>query len=114
MTKVKLLLDEDVHFDLASALRKRGYDAIHIQEMDRKGYSDLDQLEYATSQQRCLFSFNVRDFVLLHNNYVSTEQEHFGIIVARHLPIGETLRRLLALLQKNSSESIKNTLEFLS
>jgi len=101
-----------LHFDLASALRKRGYDAIHIQEMDRKGYSDLDQLEYATSQQRCLFSFNVRDFVLLHN--MSTEQEHFGIIVARHLPIGETLRRLLALLQKNSSESIKNTLEFLS
>jgi hypothetical protein len=30
MTKVKLFLDEDVHFDLASALRKRGYDAIHV------------------------------------------------------------------------------------
>jgi hypothetical protein len=30
MAKVKLLLDEDVHLDLASALRKRGYEAVHI------------------------------------------------------------------------------------
>ncbi len=42
MTKAKLLLDEDVHFNLASALRKRGYDAIHVQELDRKGLSDRE------------------------------------------------------------------------
>lgn len=113
MTKVKLLLDEDVHFNLASALRKRGYDAIHVQELDRKGLSDREQLKYAVEQQGCLFSFNVRDFVLLHNDYVALEQEHFGIIVARHLPVGEALRRLLALLQTNSAESMKNMLEFL-
>ena len=31
MAKVKLLLDEDVQLDLASALRKRGYEATHVQ-----------------------------------------------------------------------------------
>ncbi len=35
MAKVKLLLDEDVQLDLASALRKRGYEATHVQELGR-------------------------------------------------------------------------------
>ncbi len=30
--KVRLFLDEDVHFALADALRKRGYDARHTGE----------------------------------------------------------------------------------
>jgi predicted nuclease of predicted toxin-antitoxin system len=47
MAKVKLLLDEDVQLDLASALRKRGYEAIHVQELGRKGRSDREQIEYA-------------------------------------------------------------------
>ena len=33
--KIKLLLDEDVHSGLALALRKRGYDVVHAQELDR-------------------------------------------------------------------------------
>ncbi len=40
--KIKLFLDEDVHSGLAHALRKRGYDVIHAQELDRKGRSDSD------------------------------------------------------------------------
>ncbi|MEI6430330.1 MAG: DUF5615 family PIN-like protein [Pseudanabaena sp. ELA607] len=42
MAKVKLLLDEDVQLDLASALRKRGYEATHVQELGRKGRSDRE------------------------------------------------------------------------
>ena len=40
--KIELFLDEDVHSGLSHALRKRGYDAIHTQELDRKGLSDSD------------------------------------------------------------------------
>ena len=43
--KIELFLDEDVHSGLSHALRKRGYDAIHAQELERKGRSDSDQLE---------------------------------------------------------------------
>jgi hypothetical protein len=45
--KIELLLDEDVYSGLAHALRKRGYDVIHAQELDRKGKSDSDQLLFA-------------------------------------------------------------------
>ena len=65
--KIKLLLDEDVHSGLGHVLRKRGYDAIHAQELDRKGRSDTDQLLFAIQQERCIISFNVKDFVILHN-----------------------------------------------
>jgi hypothetical protein len=50
--KIELFLDEDVHSGLAHALRKRGYDAIHAQERDRKGLSDSDQLLFAIQQER--------------------------------------------------------------
>jgi len=58
--KIELFLDEDVHSGLAHALRKRGYDAIHAQELDRKGRSDSAQLLFAIQQERCLFTFNQR------------------------------------------------------
>ena len=57
--KIKLLLDEDVHSGLGHALRKRGYDAIHAQELDRKGRSDEDQLLFAIQQERCIIIYAV-------------------------------------------------------
>lgn len=107
------MLDEDVHLVLAEALRKRGYDAIHIQERQRKGRSDEEQLQFAVLQNRCIVSFNIADFVKLHNLYVQTERQHWGIIVSQQLSIGDVLRRLLVILQANTANSMKNRLEFL-
>ncbi len=111
--KIQLFLDEDVHSGLAHALRKRGYDVIHAQELDRKGRSDLDQLFFAIEQERCLFTFNVKDFVLLHNEQGKAQQEHWGIIVSKQLPFRETMSRLLNLLQRYRKEEMKDRLEFL-
>ena len=111
--KIELFLDEDVHSGLAHALRKRGYDAIHAQELDRKGRSDSDQLLFAIQQERCLFTFNVKDFVILHNRYAKSQQEHWGIIVSKELPFRESMSRLLRLLQRSAKETMKNHLEFL-
>mgnify|MGYP003423339949 CR=1 FL=1 len=113
--KIKLFVDEDVHFALALTLRKRGYDVIHAQEIERKGKSDSEQLQYALENKRCLFSFNVKGFVLLHNEHTknSKNQDHFGIIVSKQLTIGETIRKLLKVLQFHSHEFMKNQIIFL-
>lgn len=111
--KIKLLLDEDTQFALALALRKRGYDALHVQEIDRKGLTDVEQLQYAIDNERCLFTYNVKDFVLLHNDFVKNENEHYGIVVSRQLPIGESLKKLLSILLIRSKDSIKNQIMFL-
>lgn len=111
--KVKLLLDEDTQLILAQALRKRGYDALHIQESDRKGLSDSEQLQHAVINERCLFTYNVKDFIQLHNQFAKSGKEHFGIIVSIQLPIGEALKGLLSLLLRYDQESIKNQILFL-
>ena len=113
MSKIKLLLDEDVHAALSDILQKRGFDVVHAQQADKKGISDIELLAFAVQQQRCIMSFNVRDYVLLHNEYVRQEKEHWGVIVSKQLPIGETLRRVLIVLQRYSKKSIKNRLLFL-
>ena len=110
--KLKLLLDEDVHSGLGNALRKRGYDVVHAQELDRKGRSDPDQLLFSIQQEPCIMSFNVKDFVILHNKYVETHQDHWGIIVSKQLPFKEIMSSLLKLLGLVSKESMKNQIEF--
>jgi predicted nuclease of predicted toxin-antitoxin system len=89
--KVKLLLDEDIHFSLAIALRKRGFDVLHVQELERKGMSDREQLNFAVVNERCLFSFNVKDFVILHNT----------------MNVLKTIRNISALLYQSSYRSVK-------
>ena len=111
--KIELLLDEDIHSALAHALRKRGYDVIHAQELDRKGLSDSDQLSFAIHHRRCIFTFNVKDFVILHNQYAESGEEHWEIIVSKQLPFKETMSNLLRLLQGTSKETMRNNLEFL-
>ena len=106
-------MDEDVHAVLSSILQKRGFNVTHAQELARKGISDSEQLEYAFNQKRCLFTFNAKDYVQLHNKYVEDNLEHYGIIVSKQLPIGETLKRILTIIHKYSQGSIKNRLLFL-
>jgi predicted nuclease of predicted toxin-antitoxin system len=74
--KVKLFLDEDVHADLGQALRLRGYNAVHTQELECKGNSDAVQLSLAVDQERCLFTYNVKDFDILHNQYRQSQKDH--------------------------------------
>jgi Domain of unknown function (DUF5615) len=111
--KLRIFLDEDVHAALAAALRKRGYDAVHALETKRLGLSDESQLNFASQENRCLVTFNVGDFVRLHNRWMDAGREHAGIIVSKQLPVGEMLRRLLALLQKESDDSMRGQVRFL-
>ena len=111
--KLRLFLDEDVHTALAVALRKRGHDAVHTLEEERLGLSDESQLNFATEKNRCLVTFNVGDFVRLHNRWFEAGREHAGIIVSKQLPVGESLRRLLALLQRESGDSMQGQVRFL-
>src|ERR1035438_468252 len=106
--ETRLFLDEDVHAALAVALRKRGYDAVHTLETKRLGLSDESQLNFVTEENRCLVAFNVGDFVCLNNRWMDA-----GIIVSKQLPVGEMLRRLLTLLQKDSGDSMRGQVRFL-
>lgn len=111
--EIKILIDEDTHLALASALRQRGYDALHVREAGRLGLDDGDQLEFAMRERRCFLTFNVGEFVEWHGDYMNSGREHFGIIVSAQKPIGRLLREMLAFLQTHSNDEARDQLFFL-
>jgi molybdopterin-biosynthesis enzyme MoeA-like protein len=110
---IKLMLDEDVHLALADGLEKRGYDVVHVVTLGRRSKSDAEQLEYAATHGRCVFTFNVGDFGDLHELWLNDQREHAGIIVSKHRTVGECLRRLLVVLQTTGAEQMYNQIRFL-
>lgn len=99
---------------VARALRERGYDAISTPEAGNLGQTDPEQLRYAISQQRSILTFNVRDFVILHDEYLQKNAEHWGIIVSKRLPIGEIVKRMLHMMNSVTADEMWNRLEFLT
>ena len=110
---IRLFLDEDVHGSVSPALRRHGYDVLTVRETDRGGLSDAEQLAYAAGHGRTLFSFNAADYIALHLAYLNEGREHAGIVVSKQVPIGETVRRLLVLLNQVSADEIRNQLRWL-
>jgi predicted nuclease of predicted toxin-antitoxin system len=108
---VSLLLDEDIHKSAAGQLRLRGYDAIHVTEIGRAGLSDEEQLLFAHSANRILISFNVRDYVRLHQSFTLSKKTHSGIILSKQISIGEFIKKLARELQ--TRDSFENLIYFL-
>jgi uncharacterized protein with PIN domain len=80
---IKLYLDEDVHKKIAVALRLKGYDVVSAHEVQKQSLSDYQQLEYAVSEQRAIFTFNAGDFDRLHKEYIKSGKNHFGILLSK-------------------------------
>lgn len=112
---VRLYLDEDtINQALINALRSRNIDILTAQEAELRGRSDQEQLAYATSSNRVIFTFNTGDFVKLHTEYLTIGRHHAGIIVSDQVPIGVLVRRLLKLLNARSAAEMQDWLEYLS
>ena len=110
---IRLYIDEDVHENIAPALRRRGYYVVNVREVNRRGLSDAEQLTYAVAEGRTLFSFNAADYMALHLEYLAQGREHAGIVISKHIPISETVHRLLILLDQVSTDAIRNQLRWL-
>ena len=114
---IRLYLDEDsMDKELVAALRARGVDVVTALEKKMIGRADAEHLNYATQEGRVLFSFNRGDFYKLHSEYLSQGKYHSGIILAnqQHYTIGETMRRILLIVNIKSPNDMENHVEFLS
>jgi hypothetical protein len=103
---------------LVQALRARDVDVITALDADLVEADDERQLDFATSQQRILYSFNVGDFYRLHTVRLTQGQSksHAGIILSQqqHYSVGEQMRRFLRLIAEVPAEEMNNRIEFLS
>jgi predicted nuclease of predicted toxin-antitoxin system len=108
---IRLYLDEDVHPDLADALRRKGFDCQCAAEVGMLAKSDEEQLDYATSQGRCLLSFNVADFAVLARQRSDAGRGHAGIVVTNQVSrqaLGQLLQRILHLLNTYTADEMRD------
>lgn len=72
---------------VAEVARGLGLDVVSVHEIDRRGYEDRAQLEYAAADERVLVTRNRDDFILLTVEAFQTGARHWGVlIVPRSLP----------------------------
>ena len=117
MSQPRLYLDEDsMGGALVFGLRARSVDVLSASEADMINRDDEDHLVLAAAGNRVLYTFNVADFCILHQAWVSEGRQHAGIIVApqQRYTVGEELRRLVRLIDSLSAEEMRNLVEFLS
>ena len=109
MATPRLLLDEDVRPLLAVALRRSGYDVVHVLDLGLSGSTDIDVLRAAVEQGRAVYTHNTRDFMLLATAYARSAAPHAGIIVSTQGRFGDLLRRLLRFLSERTAEDLRDT-----
>ncbi len=97
MTRIRFFTDEDVYAAVAQSLHQAGWDALSTPQAGRLSESDESQLTFAATERRVLVTFNVAHFSRLHSKWLAAGKHHAGIVVSSQRPIGDTVRRLLAL-----------------
>lgn len=115
MSQIRLYLDEDIlERSLVKALRKAEIDLVTTAEANNLGRADEEQLQWATRQERTIYTLNVGDFCNLHKIYMVQGRQHTGIILGKQTySIGQQLQAFLRLLSLKSAEDMKNQREFL-
>jgi len=111
---IELYLDEDVPEAIAVALRLRGYDVMTVSEVGRKGLTDIEQIKYATSENRIMFTHNIADFCKIHSEFIKRGNEHSGIILSKQVSVGIIIKALLRLLSNLTNEKVRNNVIWLS
>jgi predicted nuclease of predicted toxin-antitoxin system len=110
----RLHLNEHLSPRLVAALRRYGFDVTSSQESGMLSEPDDNQLAHAVSEQRAILTFDIADFALLHDEYMATGKEHWGIIFSTREPIGVLLHRLVRLLNSVSAKELKNQARWLN
>jgi hypothetical protein len=116
MSQICFYLDEDsFEKSLVKAFRRAGLDVVTVADVGRQRYADEEQLIWAASQGRSIYSYNRRDFCRLHDELLTAGRNHSGIIVLQQqrYSIGQQVKGLLRLVAEQSKEDMVNQLIFL-
>lgn len=101
--------------DVVRGLRRNDIDLVTVAEVGRRGLSDEEQLIFAVSQGRVLFSCNRGDFARIHARWMRTGRSHRGVILGiQDTSVGVQIRALTGLAETLDSEAMHDRLEYLS
>jgi Domain of unknown function (DUF5615) len=107
---IRYFMDEHYPALVSQALHQRGIDVLTVQDAGRGGLPDLDQLAFATAEDRVMVTFDA-DYLTLHYSGI----EHAGIAWCRERKYGiGMLIQLLELLHGVADrDRMRNRVEYL-
>jgi len=100
---MKFYFDEDLSPKIADILRKKGVDALSAHEIGAVEASDLQQLDFAAKEGRCLVTRNRDDFVKITLRFFNDHRPHHGILVIPYTIPGDQFSRMATLLKTFAS-----------
>lgn len=77
---MQFYLDEDISQTVAVIARRLGLDVMSAQELGRRGVGDVEQLQYATEQGRCLVTRDCGDFQDITDRFIEQGRDHAGVL----------------------------------
>ena len=108
---MKYYLDEDLSPKIAEILRKHNIDAISAHEVGMLQATDLEQLEKASSDGRCLVTRNRNDFIRLTVQFFNEHHPHSGVLIVPHSLPGDNFLRITKAIIKHHTKYPKLTME---
>ncbi len=117
MSRIRLYFDEDAMQQvLVVALRARRVGVFTASESGMINRSDEQHLSNATRAGLALYSFNIKDYAMLHEQWMAAGRAHSGIILApqQRFSVGDQLRRLLRSLNRVPASQMESRIEYLS
>lgn len=108
---MKYYLDEDLSPKIAEILRKHHVDAISAHEIGMLQATDLEQLERASSEGRCLVTRNRNDFIRLTVQFFNEHRLHCGVLIIPHTLPGDKFSAIAKAIMKYHSKHSEDTLE---
>jgi hypothetical protein len=79
VSRIRLHFDEDAtQHALVASLRARRVDVVTALDCGMVGKSDEGHLSHASSEGRVLYSFNIKDYSLLHEQSRAMDQQRPG------------------------------------
>jgi hypothetical protein len=85
---MQYLIDEDLAVNVAVIGRRFGLDVVAVQEVDRRGWTDEQQLVQAAIDRRCMVTANRDHFADLSVQFMEEGRPHAGVLI-----VPESIRR---------------------
>ena len=108
---MKYYLDEDLSPKIAEILRKNHMDAVSAHEVGMLQASDIEQLDRASSDGRCIVTRNRNDFIRLTVQFFNEHRLHAGVLIVPHTLPGDNFLRIAKAIIKYHLKYSKGKME---